>query len=137
MANECTSIQYRSSPEKTIIKVESNGAKELLTSELLQPIVFTQQKGLQLQSFDEAAALLKVDRQTSLQPASLTHSTRRRQTTVQLLEKEAAVAAAEEGDTVCRGQETKEQALYPEMEKYRDLQAPSVLESMKAVENLE
>ncbi|XP_062972228.1 calcium-responsive transcription factor [Elgaria multicarinata webbii] len=73
-----------SSSEKTIIKVESNQAREILYSKTaqllssLQPRVFAQLKGLQLQSAltstDGAAALITMDSQAPPHPASLPHS---------------------------------------------------------------
>ncbi|XP_066492585.1 calcium-responsive transcription factor isoform X2 [Tiliqua scincoides] len=68
-----------SSPEKATIKVESDQAKELLCPETaqllssLQPRVFAQLKGLQLQqalaSTDGAAALITVDSHSPFSPA--------------------------------------------------------------------
>ncbi|KAJ6665264.1 hypothetical protein lerEdw1_004313 [Lerista edwardsae] len=68
-----------SSPEKAIIKVESDQAKELLCPETAQllsslhPRVFAQLKGLQLQqalaSTDGAAAFITVDSHSSFSPA--------------------------------------------------------------------
>ncbi|XP_077175313.1 calcium-responsive transcription factor isoform X3 [Paroedura picta] len=72
-----------SSPEKTIIKVESNQTRELLGSDMtqflssLQPRVFAQLKGLQLQptltSADGIATLITVDSCSPPSSSSLLH----------------------------------------------------------------
>ncbi|XP_044287819.1 calcium-responsive transcription factor isoform X2 [Varanus komodoensis] len=72
-----------SSPEKTLIKVESNQARELLYSQTaqllssLQPRVFTQLKGLQLQSSTDGAATVITMDSPPPRSASLPHSTGR------------------------------------------------------------